>query len=79
MAESNQTVTINDKEYNVEDFSDNARALLSNIRVADAKIQQLNQELGLIRTARQTFSQALTKEVPDLADNTESESPAGDQ
>lgn len=58
------TVTIDGKEYEFESLSDDAKQQINNIRVADQKLLQLQQETALIQTARAAYSSALAKSLP---------------
>ena len=54
-----QTLTLNDKIYNIDDLSDEANRLANNIIFAEAKLTQLNNEAALVQTARSTYTKAL--------------------
>ena len=58
-----QTLTLNGKEYNIDDLSDEAKNIANNIVFADAKLNQLRNEAALIQTARNAYVQALTNEI----------------
>lgn len=62
-----QTVTIDGKEYNVADLSDNARAQITNLRVTDQEIARLQQQLAIAQTARTAYANALKAELPKEA------------
>lgn len=68
-AETDQTITIDDVEYNLSDLSDNARAQLANIQFVDAQIQQLNNEWAVADTARMGYTAALKAELDKIGDN----------
>jgi hypothetical protein len=59
-----QTVKINGQEFNLADLSDTAKKLLANIRLAEARLNQLKQEASLVDTARKAYAQALMKNLP---------------
>lgn len=59
-----QTVTINNKEYAVESLSENARALVNNLRITDDEIRSLQQRLAITQTARTAYANALMAELP---------------
>lgn len=67
MAEDTQTITIDGKEYRVEDLSENARAQVTNLRVTDQEIARLKQQLAIHQTARTAYSRALAEELPQAA------------
>jgi len=55
-----QTLTINDKTYDIEELSDEAKNLLANVRYADAKLTDLKREIAVVQTARNAYLQALS-------------------
>ena len=57
------SVTIDDKEYNLEDLSEGARSQLASLRVTDQKIAQLQTELAIVQTARMAYANALKNEL----------------
>ena len=65
MAEDENTkkIIIDDVEYNLDDFSDNAKAQLANIQFVDAQLQQLNNEWAVSDTARIGYTNALKSEL----------------
>ena len=56
-------ITIDDKEYNLDELSEKAKAQLANINFCDAQLQQLNNEWAVSDTARIGYTNALKKEV----------------
>ena len=62
--EQQQTVTIDGTEYNVADLSENARNQVVNLRVTDAEIEKLKQQLAIFQTARKAYANALSEELP---------------
>jgi len=62
--EKPQTITIDGTEYNVADLSDNAKAQVTNLRVTDAEIEKLKQQLAIYQTARTAYARALGEELP---------------
>ena len=64
-------ITIDGKEYDIEDFNDNARAQLASMQLADQKIAQLQSEIAMAQTARNAYAQALAAELSDLDDEAE--------
>jgi len=63
-AQDQQTLTIDGTEYNVADLSDNARQQVANLRVTDAEIEKLKQQLAIYQTARTAYARALSEELP---------------
>ena len=64
-------ITIDGKEYEIEDFNDNARAQLASMQLADQKIAQLQSEIAMAQTARNAYAQAHAAELSDLDDDAE--------
>jgi hypothetical protein len=57
-------VTIDDKDYLIEDLSDDAKNQLSSMNVVDQKITSLQQEIAIMQTARNAYARALTAALP---------------
>jgi len=62
--EKQNTITIDGTEYNVADLSENARNQIVNLRVTDAEIEKLKQQLAIFQTARTAYARALSEELP---------------
>lgn len=58
------TIAIDNKEYKLDDLSDDAKAQIGSIQVVDKKIADLNAELAIMQTARNAYAQALTSLLP---------------
>ncbi|OUU65435.1 MAG: hypothetical protein CBC24_05465 [Candidatus Pelagibacter sp. TMED64] len=56
------TVTIDEKEYEIDDLSDEAKAQLGSLNFADAELARLTALVAAMQTARNTYAAAL-KEV----------------
>lgn len=61
------TIKIDNKEYKLEDLSDEVKAKIASLQVADQKINQLNQELALVQTARNAYSNVVGSNLPKPA------------
>ena len=59
-----KTITINDKEYILDELSDAAKAQLVSLQVTDQEIIRLEQQLRIVQTARNAYAQALNAELP---------------
>lgn len=60
MAEkTSKTITIDGKQYAVEQLSREARQQVSNLRVVDAQIARLRAELTVAQTARLVYARTL--------------------
>ena len=57
-------ITIDEKEYDTEDFSDEAKAQLQSLQVVNTKIADLNADMAIIQTARNTYAKALGELLP---------------
>ena len=62
--EQQQIVTIDGAEYNVADLSENAQNQVVNLRVTDAEIEKLKQQLAIYQTARTAYARVLSEELP---------------
>lgn len=58
------TITIDNKEYKLEELSDDAKAQIGSIQIVDQKITDLNAQLAIMQTARNAYAQALTPLLP---------------
>ena len=59
-----KTITIDDKEYFLEDLSEAARAQLVSLQITDQEIIRLQQQQNIAQTARNAYAQALSAELP---------------
>lgn len=53
------TVKIDDKDYDLVQLSDTAKAQLQSLQFVDAEIQRLNAQLAVMQTARMAYANAL--------------------
>ncbi|MGJ8686549.1 MAG: hypothetical protein ACSHWQ_03665 [Spongiibacteraceae bacterium] len=65
MADEKQKLTIDGKEYLVEDLSEAAKTQLLNLRAADQKIASVQQELAMLQTARNVYAKTLGENLPE--------------
>ena len=63
---SEQKITIDDVEYNLDELSDKAKEQLANIQFVNAQLQQLNNELAVSDTARIGYTNALKGELAKI-------------
>lgn len=63
--QSQPTITIDNQEYIIADLSDQAKTQITNLRVTDAEIIRLQQQLAIAQTARTAYANALQKELPN--------------
>lgn len=58
-------ITIDGKEYALENLTDEARAQLMSLRLCDQKIEQAQVDLAVIQTARNAYARALKDLLPE--------------
>ena len=58
------TVTIDNKEYDLDRLSDEAKQQLTNLQVCDQEIARLNIQLAIAQTARSAYARALNEALP---------------
>jgi len=61
---SEAKLTIDGKEYNLDDLSDKAKADLTSLQLVDQKIAQNQQDLAILQTARNAYANSLTEQLP---------------
>jgi hypothetical protein len=54
-----ETIKVNGKDYRLAELSDEAMALVRNIRVCESELQRHEAQMAIIKTARVTYSRAL--------------------
>ncbi len=62
------TVTIDGVEYELDTLSEEAKAQISSIQATDVKIAQAQQDIAILQTAKNTYSQAL-REMLESSDD----------
>jgi len=61
-------VTIDDKEYETDDLSENAQAQLTSLQFTNAEIQRLQALLAAMQTASNAYGKALQQELDQVWD-----------
>ena len=61
-------ITIDNKEYDTDHLSDEAKTQLANVQLTDQEIQHLQVRLGIAQTARNAYAQALNAALPLAGD-----------
>ncbi len=56
-------IIINDKEYNLDELSNEAKSYIAQIQLIDQKVAPMRAELAIFQTARDTYSNSLTAEL----------------
>ncbi len=65
MADEQKQITIDGKQYILDDLSDTAKSQLLGIQAADQKINMLKQDLALVQTARNAYIKVLSENLPE--------------
>ena len=60
-------IKIDDKDYEFDNFSDDAKAQLASIRFVDGELQRLNAQVAVMQTARMSYAKALNDALPAYA------------
>ena len=58
-------ITIDGKEYDTEKLSEDANAQLTSLQFVTGEITRLQSQLAVLQTARNAYSQALQKSLPE--------------
>jgi hypothetical protein len=58
-----KTLTIDGKEYALDDLSDSAKSQAAHVQMTDQEIAALQQRLAIAQTARQAYAKALQAEL----------------
>jgi len=56
-------ITIDGKEYLIDELSETAKQQIANLRVADAELAKLNNQRAMIQAARTFYAQQLSAEL----------------
>ena len=68
MSEETTTITIDDKEYSLDDLSDECKAEIQSLQFCEGEIARLNAKLAVAGTARIAYQRALAKLMPEESD-----------
>lgn len=60
------TIKIDDKDYDLESLSDEAKNQLVSLQFADAELQRLNAQAAVLQTARLAYANALKDALPPV-------------
>jgi hypothetical protein len=60
---SDPKIVIDDKEYRLDDLTDNAKQQLGSLRATDAEIARLEAMLAMLKTARLAYARAAKEEL----------------
>ena len=59
-------VTIDGREFLLDDLSDDAKEQLTSMNIVDTKIADRQQQVAILQTARNAYGQALAKALADI-------------
>ena len=59
-------VTIDDKEYDLDQLSDEAKNQLVSLQFVDQELQRLNAQAAVLQTARLAYANALKETLPPI-------------
>lgn len=60
------TITIDNKQYDLDSLSGDAKAQLASIQFVDAELVRLQAQVAALQTARNAYAKALTEALPAL-------------
>ena len=60
------TIKIDDKEYDLDTLSDEAKSQLASIQFVDSELARLQAKAAALQTARMAYSKALQAALPAL-------------
>ena len=66
MSDQQQVVTIDDRQYPVDDLPEIAKAQVVNLKAVDEEIRRIEQKLEIYRTARTAYARVLKKEIDKI-------------
>lgn len=60
------TIKIDNRDYDLDTLSDEAKAQLQSLQYVDAELQRLQAQAAVLQTARISYSKALQAALPSL-------------
>ena len=60
------TITIDNKSYDLDSLSNDAKAQLASLQFVDAELARLQAQAAALQTARNTYAKALQAALPAL-------------
>ena len=60
-----KTIKIDEKEYQIESLSDEAKSQIISLRIAEQEIVKLNHKLAIAQTARNAYAAAVRENLPE--------------
>lgn len=61
-------IKIDDKDYELDSLSDDAKAQLAMVQFVDAELQKVNAQSTVLQTARMAYAKALSESLNTPAD-----------
>ena len=61
MSEKTNTITIDDKDYDLDDLSDECKVEIQSLQFCEGEIVRLNNKLAVTGTARMAYQRAVAK------------------
>jgi len=55
------TIKIDEKDYELDHLSEEAKAQLASLQFVDAELQRLNSQIAVLQTARNAYSKVLNE------------------
>ena len=62
-------IKIDDKEYDIDALSDEAKNQVVSLQFVDAELQRLNAQAAVLQTARLAYAKALQEVLPKTGDD----------
>ena len=56
-------IKLDDLEYNTEDLSEHGAAVVKSLQFVEARLREIEHELAVHQTAKNTYTQSLIKEI----------------
>ena len=56
-------IKLDDLEYNTEDLSERGAAVVKSLKFVEARLREIEHELAVHQTAKNTYTQSLIKEI----------------
>ncbi len=58
------TIKIDEKEYNLDELSNEVKSYIASIQFVDAELRKLNSQAAVLRTARTSYAKSLSDLLP---------------
>ena len=68
MSEETDTITIDGKEYSLDDLSDECKTEIQSLQFCEGEIARLNAQLAVAATARIAYQRAVAQLMPEGSD-----------